>query len=150
MEILIDSGILLRDFDRSSQDQKSILRALRISRQRNFILVSSHQNIAEFWNVATRPTDARGGFGLSPVEADRRVSTIEKIGRLLTFNHRCYEQWREIVNRYGVTGVSVHDARLVALTEFYAIAHILTLNPSDFKRYSTITAWTPTDVQATK
>lgn len=48
--------------------------------------------------------------------------------------------------QHGIIGVSVHDARLVATMNAFSISHILTLNASDFKRYSGIVAWTPTDV----
>jgi hypothetical protein len=62
MEILVDTGVLLRAFDKSSSEQRPILRAFRLLRLQGHSLVTTHQNIAEFWNVATRPASARGGF----------------------------------------------------------------------------------------
>jgi len=44
--------------------------------------------------------------------------------------------------------VQVHDARLVALMQVHGISHVFTLNPSDFARYSGITALTPANVIA--
>jgi hypothetical protein len=41
------------------------------------ILVTAAQCAAEFWNVCTRPTTARGGFGLSIPEAGRRLRVLE-------------------------------------------------------------------------
>jgi len=49
-------------------------------------MVSTHQNIAEFWNVATRPASARGGFGLDPGVVEKQVATIEKLGQLVPFD----------------------------------------------------------------
>jgi predicted nucleic acid-binding protein len=72
MQVFIDTGVLLRAFDRGSSAQKVILRALRKLWTQGHELATSHQNIAEFWNVATRPTSARGGFGLSGSEAEKR------------------------------------------------------------------------------
>jgi hypothetical protein len=36
---------------------------------------------------------------------------------------------------YAVSGVQVHDARLVAVMKVHGVAHILTLNAADFRRY---------------
>lgn len=37
---------------------------------------------------------------------------------------------------YGVSGVQVHDARLVAALLANGLTHILTFNASDFARYA--------------
>ena len=66
MEVLVDTGVLLRAFDNSSLEQRPILRAFRLLRLQGHSIVTTHQNIAEFWNVATRPVSARSGFGLPP------------------------------------------------------------------------------------
>ena len=52
---------------------------------------------------------------------------------------------------FGVSGVQVHDARLVASIKVNNISHILTLNIEDFKRYISegITAVTPRDIGET-
>ncbi len=146
MEILVDTGVLLRAFDKSSVDQRPILRAFRLLRLQGHTLVTTHQNIAEFWNVATRPASARGGFGLTPAEADRRVVTIEKLGKLLAFNQLCYGLWRQLLVAHSLVGVSVHDARLVATMNGYGTTHLITLNSFDFKRYAGLVVWQPTDV----
>jgi len=39
---------------------------------------------------------------------------------------------------FGVSGVQVHDARLVAAMTVHGVTHILTLNPTDFARYTTV------------
>jgi predicted nucleic acid-binding protein len=99
--------------------------------------------MAEFWNVATRSASARGGFGLSPVEAEKRILTIEKLGSILPFTQACYTTWRQLLMTYSVIGVSVHDARLVATMKANGITHIITLNVSDFQRYDGIVVWSP-------
>ncbi len=43
----------------------------------------------------------------------------------------------------GVTGVKVHDARLVAAMKTYGIGRILTFNKDDFRRYPDIEIITP-------
>ena len=146
MEILVDTGVLLRAFDKSSSEQRPILRAFRLLRLQGHSLVTTHQNIAEFWNVATRPASARGGFGLNSDEAERRVATIEKLGKILPFNQLCYGVWRQLLVAHNIVGVSVHDSRLVATMNCYGITHLITLNDADFKRYAGLVVWKPTDV----
>jgi predicted nucleic acid-binding protein len=56
------------------------------------------------------------------------------------------ERWLDLCSRYGVSGRSAHDARLVALMLAHGLTHLLTLNSADFARYAEITAVTPDDV----
>ena len=44
---------------------------------------------------------------------------------------------------HAVSGVQVHDARLVAAMHVHAVTHLLTLNDRDFTRYPDITAVNP-------
>jgi hypothetical protein len=46
-----------------------------------------------------------------------------------------YKTWRELVRDYGVIGVQVHDARLVAAMVVHCIPKLLTLIVRDFARY---------------
>lgn len=39
---------------------------------------------------------------------------------------------------FAVSGVQVHDARLVAAMQAHNITHILTFNTSDFTRYASL------------
>ncbi len=147
MQILVDTGVLLRAFDRSSSHQRPILRAFRSLWDKGDELLTSHQNIAEFWNVATRPSSARGGFGLKASDVERQISVIERLGSIIAFDNACYAEWRQILVAQKIVGVSVHDARLVAMMNCYKIANILTLNSDDFQRYPNIVVWTPNDVK---
>ena len=47
-----------------------------------------------------------------------------------------YAEWRRLVVTYGVSGVQVHDARLVAAILSHGATHILTFNTADFARYA--------------
>ena len=64
MLILSDSGILLRLFEPRDPQHAIIRLAVDILIGRGEELVTAPQNVAEFWNVCTRPATARGGFGL--------------------------------------------------------------------------------------
>lgn len=75
--------------------------------------------------MATRPA-AKNGFGLTPAEADRQLRILERIFSLLPDAPTGYEEWRRLVVAFSVSGVQVHDARLVAAMKVNAVTHILT------------------------
>ncbi len=144
MQILADSGILLRLPDPVDPLRPAIDAAIKSLRQRGGEIVTAPQNIAEFWNVCTRPITARGGLGLSFAETDRRLRVIETTIVVLAELPGSYPIWRSLVVAQSVQGRQVHDARLVALMQAHGITHILTLNGKDFARYPGITVIDPT------
>jgi predicted nucleic acid-binding protein len=93
----------------------------------------------------TRPV-ARNGFGLTIAEAAREARALEAGMSLLPDNEAIYHEWRRIIVQYSVSGVQVHDARLAAAMYVHGIGHILTLNTSDFSRFSGLTALHPSTV----
>jgi len=74
---LVDSNILLRIARRDDPDHAIVDAALARLAEGGAILYYTHQNIAEFWNVATRPVD-RNGFGLTVADAERGTRVIER------------------------------------------------------------------------
>ena len=64
MQILADSGILLRLFEPTDSRHVAVQAAADTFVAQGHELVAAAQNLAEFWNVCTRPATARGGFGL--------------------------------------------------------------------------------------
>jgi len=93
----------------------------------------------------TRPA-TRNGFGLTIAEAEKEVHSIETGMSLLSENESVYGEWRRIVVEHKVSGVQVHDARLVAIMIVHKVNHILTLNAPDFDRYLGITAISPNQI----
>jgi predicted nucleic acid-binding protein len=93
----------------------------------------------------TRP-QLRNGFGLSIQDADREVGLIEAGMELLPDGAAVYREWRRLVVQHGISGVQVHDARLAAAMYVHRVGHVLTLNISDFTRFSGLTALHPNDV----
>jgi predicted nucleic acid-binding protein len=103
------------------------------------------QNIAEFWNVCTRPAE-RNGYGLSIAETNRRAESIERKMTFLPDSERVYSIWRELLTSHNIHGVQVHDARLVAVMQAYGLRHILTMNQADFLRFHDVQAIHPNEV----
>jgi len=92
------------------------------------------QNIAEFWNVATRPSEQNGlGFSIAMVIAE--VEKIETALELLPDSPAMYAEWKRLVARHRVIGAKVHDARLVAAMNTSGVRRLLTFNAADFVRY---------------
>ncbi|HUO09926.1 MAG TPA: type II toxin-antitoxin system VapC family toxin [Phycisphaerae bacterium] len=144
MRYLLDTGILLRLPDRSDPFHSVVREAVRGLSPHE--LVTATQNIAEFWNVCTRPSTARGGLGLAGHEAQRRLRLLERLVVVLREPPSAYERWKTLVMRCKVQRRQVHDARLVALMKAYRIKRVLTLNAPDFARYPGVEAITPQNV----
>jgi predicted nucleic acid-binding protein len=142
MRVLVDTNILLRSAQPNHplcyQAAHAVSRLLR----QNHSVFFCPQNIAEFWNVATRPTK-QNGLGFSAAEAMREVDSIEASLSVLPDVPAIYPVWKRIVHDYGVQGVKVYDARLVAIMSAYAVESILSFNSADFKRYDLVTALDP-------
>lgn len=145
---LVDTGILLRLTDASDPSFASVRAAIDVAAANGPALVCASQNVAEFWNAATRPAAVRG-FGLTVAEAGRRLEVLEEKIDVLADPAGAYEEWKRLVVRHEIKGKQVHDARLVALMHVYGIAEVLTLNPDDFRRYPGLRVHTPAEVVAT-
>jgi predicted nucleic acid-binding protein len=142
---LADTNILLRISRRQEPTYVQVRTALRALRAGGAELCFTSQNLAEFWNVCTRPAD-RNGLGLSIEETNRRAQLIESAFKLLADNEQVHHEWRRLIVAHSVMGVQVHDARLVAAMRVHGLTHLLTLNDADFTRYSEITAVHPGQV----
>jgi predicted nucleic acid-binding protein len=142
MRVLVDTNILLRSAQPNHPLCSQAVHAVsRLLRQKESVFFCP-QNIAEFWNVATRPAE-KNGLGLSIAEVTKEVASIESMLTLLPDSPRIYDQWKRIVTQHGVQGVKVYDARLVAVMNLYSLDALLTFNTDDFKRYANISALHP-------
>jgi predicted nucleic acid-binding protein len=134
---LMDTNILLRIAHREDRDCRQVNSALERLLNEDAALYYTHQNVAEFWNVWTRPA-AQNGFGLTGAMADREIRKFESMMSLAADSSTGYDRWRELVLQYQASGVQVHDARLVATMLVSGIQNILTLNGADFARYGNL------------
>jgi predicted nucleic acid-binding protein len=143
MPYLADTNILLRLISPSDPNHPLASSALYSLLGRGERVGYTSQNLVELWNVCTRPTTARGGFGLSVEQTDRRARIIETYLTFLPSCEAVHLEWRRLVVHYGVSGVQVHDTRLVAAMLVHGVSHILTFNTDDFRRFSEIIAVHP-------
>jgi len=146
MLVLLDTGVLLRLFERLDPSYANIQAAVKLLWTRGDEPVIAAQNAVEFWNVSTRPTTARGGYGQPVAKTRARLLAIERICRVLPETPSTYLEWKRLVATHSVIGVSVHDARVVAQMLVWKVGSILTLNPADFRRYPGIVVQTPAEL----
>lgn len=105
--------------------------------QRNEIVAVTVQNLAEFWNAATRPTE-QNGLGFSIDEAQGEIAKLESFFEVLTESSRSYAVWKRLLLTCRIHGVQVHDARLVSVMKAQGMTQILTFDTGDFSRYTDI------------
>lgn len=146
MPYMADTNVLLRFISPSDPNHILVRDAIYSLLLQGEEICYTSQNLAEFWNVCTRPTTARSGFGLSIEQTNRRAQVIERYFTFLPDSEAIHSEWRRLVVDYRVSGVKVHDARIVASMYVYGVTYIITFNLDDFTRYSEITAVHPTAI----
>lgn len=148
MRYLIDTGILLRLVDKQDPQHPLVQTTFETLSIRGDDLYITTQNIAELWNVATRPI-ANNGLNLPPADVSQMFQqAIEPFCVVITERDTLPAEFRRLLLHYGLVGKQVHDARLVAMMLVWQIDSILTLNDRDFRRYEPegITISTPASV----
>jgi predicted nucleic acid-binding protein len=130
---LVDTNILLRLNKPDDRDYRIVRAAVDSLWEAANDLCYTSQNLSEFWNVCTRPYN-RNGFGL------------ESHLTLLPDSGQVHDEWRRLIVLNCVSGVQVHDARLVAAMIVHGISHLVTFNAEDFRRYSGIVPVHPSQI----
>ncbi len=142
---LIDTNILLRLVQIADIHHTEAKNAVDKLLAQNFTLCILLQNVSEFWNVCTRPL-GKNGFGFSIAQAETELSKIELVFDVLSDTEEVYKNWRGLVVNHSVSGVKVHDAKIVAAMKAHNIQNLLTFNAKDFKDYADIKAIEVKDV----
>lgn len=146
MTYLVDTNVFLRLVPQNDPDRPTVINAIRRLRELGEDLCYTTQVLAEFWTVCTRPATARGGYGLSAAEAERKVRVIERYFRFLPDSLATHQEWRRLIAIHAVSGVAAHDARLVSSMMVHRITHILSFD-TGFDRYPGITSVSPSEIQ---
>ena len=132
---LVDTNILVRLAVPMDPRYLSACRAVEAMAEEGLYVAS--QNFIEFWNVSTRPVESNG-LGQTTTATDEALRSLEQAFSRLPEPVEIYDRWRELVVRFSVSGVKVHDARLVALMLANNIGRVLTFNAADFRRYEVL------------
>ena len=146
MIYLVDTNVLLRGIQQSHEMYQDARRAAAVlTRQGNQLSITA-QNLIEFWAVATRPVSSNG-LALSLPETVAHLKTFKQTFTLLPDTADILSEWARLVVLHSVSGRQPHDARLVAAMLVHNVAHILTFNADDFKRYDEITVINPSSIK---
>ena len=133
---LADTNVLLRSIQNEDQANRTLARdAIKKLYRRGDSICICPQNLIELWSVSTRPVNVNGlGLGIS--ETQRNVARCEAFFRLLPETADIFEEWKRLVAEHQVSGLKVHDARLVAAMNVNQITSIVTFDTGDFQRYA--------------
>lgn len=145
MNYLADTNILLRLVEPTNPQHLEAKNAVDKLLKQGETLYILLQNVSEFWNVCTRPLD-KNGLGFSIAQTDAELLKIEQVFDVLPDTEEVYKNWRELIVNYSVSGIKVHDAKIVASMKAHNIQTLLTFNAKDFKRYTDIKVIEPKDV----
>jgi predicted nucleic acid-binding protein len=145
MAVLADTNVAARRVLVADPQHRLVKTALRRLRRRGEVVYVTAQTMIEFHALATRPV-AANGLGMTAAQARIEARKIERIFPILPEHPDIYNRWRRLVDAYGVIGRQVFDTRLVAVMQTHGVTHILTMNPSDFRRFAGITVVEPTSV----
>ncbi len=147
MSCLVDTNILLRSIEPLHPQHAMAVGAVSRLLAESTPVYFTLQNIAEFWNVPTRPIENNGlGFSIPSTMAE--VEKIEGLLTLLPDTPAVYAEWKRIIVEHGVSGVKVHDARLIATMKTHGVRSLLTFDVDDFTRYAGIEVVHPKTVAA--
>ena len=145
MKLLLDSNVLLRWADSRAPEYAQCTEAVTRFAQASNIIYVCAQVIIESYVVASRPVEANG-LGFSVAEARQFLSDVEESFPCLPEPSDIGKQWSALMMRYSVMGKPAHDGRIAALMLAHGVTHILTLNPTDFARYSDIITVAPQEI----
>jgi predicted nucleic acid-binding protein len=122
-----------------------VVRVVRVLLARGDELFVIAQNLIEFWAVGTRPI-ANNGLGLTIAQTTLELTKLKDLFVVLPDTAEILPEWEQLVVQHQVLGKQVYDARVVAAMIVHDVAHLLTFNTADFKRFPSITAVNPQSI----
>lgn len=143
---IIDTNILLRFCDPASSRYALARQAVTKILAAGDQIYIVPQSLAEFWVVATRPTEING-LGWNTRKTRSEIEQLLDQFPLLEDTPAIFAHWLYLVTAQDIKGKKAHDARLVAAMRTHGATRLLTFNTDDFKSYSGITLVHPSDVK---
>ena len=138
MSCLLDTSFLVRLVnvrDALHADAAASLAAL-FERQESIFITP--QTVVEFWSVATRPTGAPNGLGMTVQDASAVTEAFLREFQLAPDSPHVFPKLHALLGEVEVLGKQVHDAHLVAICHVHEIQTIVTFNPRHFERFTAL------------
>ena len=96
MAVLVDTNVLIFSIRAATHGNRRPPAALEALLESNEDACVFLQNIAEFWNVCTRPAN-RNGLGLDVVDTARRLAELDSILTVVRDSHAVYRVWPDLL-----------------------------------------------------
>jgi predicted nucleic acid-binding protein len=145
--ILVDTNILVRLRDEKNAEHRHCRSIIEAAAERRVDLVLCAQVMIEYWVVATRPK-SNNGLGMTSNEVAADLKNLLTVVDLIPEPPDIGLRWLKLATFHQVSGKTSHDTRVAALMQAEGIRELLTLNPSDFHRYPTLTCVAPSELAA--
>lgn len=136
--ILLDTNILIHGNQDASPHFHTITERLIEFADSDEELVVCPQVLYEFYTVATRPVEARGGLGISAEDALSQIQKFRSNYLFINDSEDLFSVWLQLIEQYGSLGTAAHDTRLVAFMRSHKIDQLYTMNPRHFNLYADI------------
>ena len=143
MRALLDTNIVLRNFNRDDSAHQLVSGHLQNLARRGFEFCVAPQILYEVWVVATRPADVNG-LGMETHQAADLVRSAKVSYLLLPDPPDLIDRWLDPCVRHDAKGRHGHDVRLVAWMNAHDIVDIVTLNAAHFAAFRMIRTNIPT------
>ncbi len=130
-QYLLDTNILLRSVDTSSDQHPLATDCVYQLLQNGNECIITSQVLIEFWVVATRPVEVNG-LGWSSPTTQERINQFLSQFTFLEETPEIFTHWFQLVTIHQIKGKRTHDIRLLAVMKAKKISYLLTFNPDDF------------------
>jgi len=144
-DYLVDTNVAARWLQPRDPQYALCRAAVRTLRTRGDAVYVTAQVAVEYWALATRPV-AANGLGMTPAHVAPRVRLLLRNIPLLAETEAVFTEWQQLVEGYGILGRQVYDARIAAVMLAHGVTHLLTMNPTHFRRFNGITVVEPQHV----
>jgi len=134
--IFLDTNTLVRANIQTAPRHPEALQVLRKLRRVNAKLWISRQVLREYLAVVTRPQTFMQP--LDSAKAASRAIYFQAHFRLAEDNARVMRELLSLMKSIPLGGKQIHDANIIATMQVYRITQLLTLNPVDFTRFSSL------------
>ncbi|MDP2308751.1 MAG: PIN domain-containing protein [Pseudomonadota bacterium] len=133
VETFIDTNVLLAATASSRPEHLLALAALEAGFAKRTLCLSG-QVVREYLSVTTRPA-AVNGLGLTQAQALSNVRQLVERARFLEEDAGVKDTLLRLLDSAPCLGKQIHDANIAATMIAHGIPRLMTLNPSDFRRF---------------
>jgi predicted nucleic acid-binding protein len=133
--VFVDTNVLLAATDRERAGHGEARQVLQAASSHGLHLAVSGQIVREYLVVSTRPV-ASNGLGMVSANALSNVDAF--LTRVLLYDETdaVCRRLRALVRDYGLAGVRIHDANIVATMLVHGVDTIVTENATGFAGFA--------------